>query len=151
MNFVNLLFGLQGRVGRRQFWLGLVIIAAVEIALYLVLGVPLSTDASLDRRARILQAIIQLLGLYPLVAIVVKRLHDRNQPTAWAGLIVAVTLVTTVIDLLGLADDPDKMGFGMLVFGLIVLVIGLGFLIELGFRRGTAGPNQYGPEPATTA
>jgi uncharacterized membrane protein YhaH (DUF805 family) len=26
-------------------------------------------------------------------------------------------------------------------------VVGLALLVELGFRRGTVGPNQYGPDP----
>jgi uncharacterized membrane protein YhaH (DUF805 family) len=26
-------------------------------------------------------------------------------------------------------------------------VLGLALLVELGFRRGTVGPNQYGPDP----
>jgi len=29
-------------------------------------------------------------------------------------------------------------------------VFGLALLVELGFRRGTAGPNQYGPDPLAT-
>ncbi|HWW34998.1 MAG TPA: DUF805 domain-containing protein [Xanthobacteraceae bacterium] len=34
-----------------------------------------------------------------------------------------------------------------IMFVLIVGVIGLAVLIELGFRRGTPGPNRYGPDP----
>ncbi len=149
MNIVNLLTGLQGRISRKQFWLGVAIIAVAEIILYLALGVPFFTDSTPDRRARIVQAVVQILGLYPLVAVSLKRLHDRDQPTAWIWVIVAVTIISTIIDLLGLADSPNEMGTGFLIFGVIGLVIGLGFLIELGFRRGTVGPNQYGPDPAS--
>jgi uncharacterized membrane protein YhaH (DUF805 family) len=34
-----------------------------------------------------------------------------------------------------------------LIFGLVILVLSLWGLIELGFLRGTVGPNQYGPDP----
>jgi uncharacterized membrane protein YhaH (DUF805 family) len=31
--------------------------------------------------------------------------------------------------------------------GLILLVAGLWYFWEVGFRRGTVGPNKYGPDP----
>jgi uncharacterized membrane protein YhaH (DUF805 family) len=30
-------------------------------------------------------------------------------------------------------------------------IFGIGLLIELGFRKGTAGPNPYGPDPLAPA
>ena len=48
--------------------------------------------------------------------------------------------------------NPDPSVFSLrplfaIMFVLIVGVIGLAVLIELGFRRGTPGPNRYGPDP----
>jgi uncharacterized membrane protein YhaH (DUF805 family) len=36
------------------------------------------------------------------------------------------------------------------IIGFATLVIAIWFLIELGFLRGTQGPNQYGPDPLGT-
>jgi uncharacterized membrane protein YhaH (DUF805 family) len=36
------------------------------------------------------------------------------------------------------------------VLGLASLVISIWGLVELGFLRGTVGPNQYGPDPLQT-
>ena len=33
------------------------------------------------------------------------------------------------------------------ILGIATLVVSIWFLIELGFLRGTQGPNQYGPDP----
>jgi uncharacterized membrane protein YhaH (DUF805 family) len=30
---------------------------------------------------------------------------------------------------------------------IFVAFVGLAFLVELGFRRGTPGPNEHGPDP----
>jgi uncharacterized membrane protein YhaH (DUF805 family) len=51
---------------------------------------------------------------------------------------------------LGMSGDPDHMGVveSMLVIG--TFGITLVFMVDLGFRRGTAGDNQYGPDPLNT-
>jgi uncharacterized membrane protein YhaH (DUF805 family) len=36
-----------------------------------------------------------------------------------------------------------------LLIALPFTVLGLALLFELGFRKGTPGPNQYGPDPLT--
>ena len=42
--------------------------------------------------------------------------------------------------------DRDKSGWWMLI-GLIPIIGQIWVLVELGFLPGTAGPNQYGPDP----
>jgi uncharacterized membrane protein YhaH (DUF805 family) len=37
------------------------------------------------------------------------------------------------------------------VAGLVSLIISIWALVELGFLRGTPGPNQYGPDPLQQA
>jgi uncharacterized membrane protein YhaH (DUF805 family) len=41
---------------------------------------------------------------------------------------------------------PQPSGLSMLV-GLVSLAIAIWALVELGFLRGTDGPNQHGPDP----
>jgi len=50
----------------------------------------------------------------------------------------------TVLELSGGNDQPSLMSL-MIAVPFTVLLVAL--LIELGFRRGTVGPNQYGPDP----
>ena len=48
---------------------------------------------------------------------------------------------------LGLIGDPLNPNAIDFLLNVIIFVIGIWFLIELGFLRGTVGPNQYGPDP----
>jgi uncharacterized membrane protein YhaH (DUF805 family) len=43
--------------------------------------------------------------------------------------------------------DRDRSGWFLLV-GLIPVIGGIWLLVELGFLRGTIGPNRFGPDPA---
>ena len=36
------------------------------------------------------------------------------------------------------------------IFNIAFIIIGIWFLIELGFLRGTVGPNTFGPDPLQT-
>ena len=63
------------------------------------------------------QAVVALVLLIPSLAVAIKRYHDR-----------------------------DKSGWWILI--LFVPIIGLiWYVVELGFLRGTPGPNRYGPDP----
>ena len=50
-------------------------------------------------------------------------------------------------NLLGMSGDPDHMGVVETLLLIATTVITLAFMVELGFRRGTPGDNQYGPDP----
>jgi uncharacterized membrane protein YhaH (DUF805 family) len=70
-----------------------------------------------------------------LIAVGIKRLHDRGKSGWW---LVLFYLVPGPLKSIG-----EPRGFLAAVsFG-----ISLWALVELGFRRGTLGPNQYGPDP----
>ena len=79
-----------------------------------------------------------------------KRAHDRNMPLVF--LIVffgasALLDLLTVLEMTGTDDQPSSMSMLIAVpFTILALVP----LVELGFRRGTIGPNQYGPDPLGT-
>jgi uncharacterized membrane protein YhaH (DUF805 family) len=49
-----------------------------------------------------------------------------------------------VLELTGTDDEPSMLS---LLIALPFTVLGLALLVELGFRKGMAGPNQYGPDP----
>jgi uncharacterized membrane protein YhaH (DUF805 family) len=48
----------------------------------------------------------------------------------------------------GGGDDPSILS---MVVTIPFLVLLLALIIELGFRKGTPGPNQYGPDPVAKA
>ena len=69
-----------------------------------------------------------------------------------AGILLAIPLFYVIYAYLSLAlgakrwHDLNKSGWWSLI-ALVPLIGGLWLLIELGFLRGTDGPNNYGPSP----
>jgi uncharacterized membrane protein YhaH (DUF805 family) len=62
-------------------------------------------------------AVVNLLLLWPAIAVAVKRWHDRDKPGWWVLIV------------------------------LLPLIGGLWALIDNGCLRGTVGPNRFGPDP----
>jgi len=94
-----------------------------------------------------LSAIVDLAFTYPEFAIAVKRAHDRNLPL-WILVVFfgggAMLDLLTVLELTGTKEQPSPFS---LLIAVPFTMLGLALLVELGFRRGTIGPNQYGPDP----
>ena|SRR5215469_8995567 len=146
MNIINLLFGFDGRIRRLPWWLATIAIEIVVAVLNQLFGIPVES-APAAMMPRIVALVITLVSLYPLMALAVKRLHDRDHPGTMALPMLAAFLVIPVGDLFGYFDETTQMTPIKLVVVIITGAIGLGYLIELGFRRGDPGPNQYGPDP----
>jgi len=144
MNPLDLLFGFQGRVGRGQFWLGLVSWTVVFFVVIFVVVLVTPTVDALFSAALILYILTILL----LVPVGVKRLHDRNKRGWWILIFLGIP---TAILLLGLVIEdepgPDALPVWVQAIQYIGLAILLWALVELGFIRGTIGSNPYGPDP----
>ncbi len=131
MDWKYLFTSFEGRINRKPFWLSLLALFVVEWILMLVLGLVLGTSmmgnvdpnmapdqaAAMATKGMIPIIIVSLLFLYPALAIYAKRWHDRGKSGWW-------TLI-----------------------GLVPVIGGIWLLVELGFLRGTEGPNQYGNDP----
>jgi uncharacterized membrane protein YhaH (DUF805 family) len=141
MDWVYLLSSFEGRISRKTFWIAIAVLIAAELTGYLI-----AQALQGDR----LSAIVDLAFVYPEFAIAAKRAHDRDLPI-WILIIFfgggAVLDLLTVLELSGGTDQPSLMSL-MIAVPFTVLLVAL--LIELGFRRGTIGPNQYGPDPVTS-
>jgi uncharacterized membrane protein YhaH (DUF805 family) len=138
MDWAYLLNSFDGRIGRKTFWIAMGAITVAEI-----FGHFLAQEIQGDR----LSAIVDLAFTYPEFAIALKRAHDRNLPLwlliAFFGTGAVLDLLT-VLQLTGTEDEPSVLS---LTIALPFTVLGLALLVELGFRKGTPGPNQYGPDP----
>jgi uncharacterized membrane protein YhaH (DUF805 family) len=147
MNLANLFFSFEGRIGRRDFWLGALILGVADAAVGWLFGVPLWPQDDVDFHVRLIEAAVDVVFTYPTIALAVKRLHDRNQPTRYAWVLVAAIAAGISASLLGLFDDRTETSLFGWVVAAFVVVVSLGFLVELGFRRGTVGDNRHGPDP----
>jgi uncharacterized membrane protein YhaH (DUF805 family) len=147
MSMAHLFLGFEGRISRGPFWLGLLFVIAVTVAVLLILGVPFFPETMEPFPARVRDFVIQLIAMYPIAAIFVKRLHDRDYPAKYAAWLFGPFLVSLVTDLMGITGDPGNLTWLDYALAGVIVLIGLAFLIDLGFRRGTVGENRFGPDP----
>jgi uncharacterized membrane protein YhaH (DUF805 family) len=139
MDWLYLFNSFEGRIGRQTFWIAFGAAAVANVLACYVAG-------QLDGER--LSAIVDLAFTYPQFAVAAKRAHDRNLPIWVLIIFFAINAVLDLFDVLGLSGTPEQPSTAVLVIGLPFTVFGLALLIELGFRKGAAGPNRYGPEPS---
>lgn len=139
MPLQQLLFSFQGRINRAKYWLAsliqLAIMAAAAAMIILGMGDGATAMAPLAAGLLVL-AIVMVSGL----AVGVKRLHDRNKSGWWLLFFIGAPAL-----LEGAARAMPGMESGIL--GLLGAGINIWMIIELGFLRGTAGSNRFGPDP----
>ncbi len=154
MKALRFFSSLDGRIGRKTFWLlSVAVLVAQFLAIFVaeLVAVMLSPETSsiTDWWAEL----VIIAGFYPQFVIDVKRGHDRNISFWVIGVFYAVIIVRYVLILLGwLVRWPQQVVFSAkdvssFIAIMIVGIASIALFIELGFRRGRIGPNQYGPDP----
>jgi uncharacterized membrane protein YhaH (DUF805 family) len=138
MDWAYLFNGFHGRIGRQTFWIAMAVLAVAEIVCHLI------ADAFQGDR---LGAIVDLVFTYPEFAVAMKRAHDRDLPVWLLYIFFGAGAVLDLVTVLGLAGSDETPSMLSLAFAVPFTVFGLALLIELGFRRGSVGPNQNGPDP----
>jgi uncharacterized membrane protein YhaH (DUF805 family) len=63
----------------------------------------------------------------------------------FSGIVALLALIPAIIVQLKRFHDRDKSGWWLLI-GLIPIIGAIWLLIELGFLKGTPGPNRFGPQ-----
>jgi uncharacterized membrane protein YhaH (DUF805 family) len=111
------------------------------------------------RQGHFLLTVMLVIALMPAVSIGVKRLHDRAKSGWW---LLLYYLAPALLLWLGTEGPVDFMPLGALLnpatFGildkwgggqaaLVSILLNVIALVDLGFLRGTRGPNKYGNEP----
>ncbi|MDO8533249.1 MAG: DUF805 domain-containing protein [Xanthobacteraceae bacterium] len=138
MNWSYLYTSFEGRIGRQTFWIALAAIGAVELAAHLL---------AYRIEGNRLSAIVDLAFSYPEFALLAKRGHDRNNPIWVVGLLFAGSIFLDFLVIFGWSEQLDNPNTIFVVIGVVWVFFALVLLVDLGFRRGTVGPNQYGPDP----
>ncbi len=88
MDLKFLFLDFDGRINRQPFWLAVIAILIVDVALGVIFRAWLA-------------ALLQLLLLYPVFAVAAKRCHDRGKSGWWSLLLLIplVGLIWAIIDL----------------------------------------------------
>ena len=143
-------FRFSGRLNRQRYWLRTLALFGIMFAAIFLLGLlgggldSLTTGATGGTGVTI--AIVVGLLIYAAVfvvslAIQVRRLHDRDKSGWW---LLFFLVVPGVISGAAGATGNETIA---LIGTLIGLAISIWYFVELGFLRGTDGPNRFGPDP----
>lgn len=144
---------LEGRISRKSFWLGLLGIITASVVAMIVLGLMFS----LTGRTLVHASMgVSFLLLLPMLAIAVKRLHDRGKAAMpWVAIFFGPSFIANMMrdfevdySVITLAGEqvfyPGKLA---MTIGVISMITGIWALVELGLLKGTDGENSYGPDP----
>ena len=166
MDYAWCLFSFEGRINRAKFWLAMLNMLCLMMLLALsiitvgkLFGGPSSFSfrvedifGALDPESyrslsttglgpAVIKAIGTPLFLSIYLATSIKRLHDRNKSAWWMMLFFLFP---------GLFDQfADRLGdsYPVIFVGFVSFVFLVWGFIELGFLRGTKGPNRFGTDP----
>ncbi len=176
-NVMGLFTSLEGRIGRGRWWLGVVILIVAGIIVSIILsmlgfgmsfgammgGTPESIAAAASAgasRAAWGSVISFIIFAYPSYALSIKRRHDRDSNGLDLQIYYALSFILLLLQALGVGMSTMDVGNGvvvptpsmpMAILSIIMLIYGIYMLVVLGFLRGTAGPNRYGPDPLGAA
>jgi len=137
------LFSFRGRMGRGEFWLLLVGLSVVSGLFLMLASMLVLMFVSADKAETLAplhalgKTLIQLLTLWPSLAILTKRGHDRDRPAALSIGLWLVSVASFLIGgfMLGMGGSP--------IASLVGVAIWLYFLVDYGFIAGTPGANRY--------
>lgn len=136
------LLSFDGRLRRSHYWVTSFALGIVKAVLTVILAAAIGQVETKD--GGFASGIVELLFLWPTLALLVKRGHDRNRPALFSfGILAAGTVAAIVIAATQYRDAPTLSAV------CLVVVLGcFGFLVvDYGFIDGTRGPNRYGPSP----
>jgi uncharacterized membrane protein YhaH (DUF805 family) len=156
-----LLFSFKGRMQRLYFWVTSLVVGVVasmvsstmeSIAQSFGFGFidPDTNAFELSVPLSVLLSVVGVLNLWINYALAAKRLHDRNRSGWWllaptVALIVAIAFALVTLSLPEGEREPWNTIAIIFVFATVAL--GLWLVLEIGFLRGTQGPNRFGPDP----
>jgi uncharacterized membrane protein YhaH (DUF805 family) len=140
MDWAFLYTSFEGRIGRQTFWIAVLVLGVIEFAAHFV-----AVQMQGDR----LSAIVDLAFVYPEFAVSVKRAHDRNMPLVFLIVFFAGSAVLDLLAVTEMATIEDQPTIVATLIAVPFTILTLFLLVELGFRKGVDGPNQYGPDPLT--
>jgi uncharacterized membrane protein YhaH (DUF805 family) len=118
IDFKHLFLSFEGRISRQPFWIGILTLIGIAIALAIIeLMIGLSIDVGEGARLGILSGLFMIASIWFSLALYAKRWHDRDK-SGWWSLIAFIPIVGAIW-----------------------------IIVELGCLQGTEGPNRFGPDP----
>ncbi len=153
---ISLLTTTDGRIGRQQWWIGVVALIVVSIVASIILGIISFGNAAVMAW---LAVVLNLVLIWPSYCIGIKRRHDRDNDGTDLKILIAGSVIINLLQASGVGVSMTDMGgvmvpvpaiwLGIINFAFAIFAIYM--LVQLGFLKGTTGANTYGPDPLDAA
>ncbi|QYO77395.1 DUF805 domain-containing protein [Devosia salina] len=155
-NIVSLLTTTEGRIGRQQWWIGIVVLIVISIVASIILGIISLGNATVMAWLAVL---LNIALIWPSYCIGIKRRHDRDNDGTDLKILIAGSLILNLLQATGIGVTMTDMGGVMVpvpaiwlgVINFIFAVFAIYMLVQLGFLKGTTGSNSYGADPLDAA
>jgi uncharacterized membrane protein YhaH (DUF805 family) len=155
MNWGEIFFGFGGRINRKVYWFGAIVmlmagLSFIALLAYLATGNPTAPEVwqrPADKSGVWLPVWTAyfLFLAWPSSALAVKRLHDRDRPAWLWYAYYGITAALTLQPLRDTAAAETRSDAGAAV--LVLAIFGAYIMFELSILMGTAGRNQHGADP----
>jgi uncharacterized membrane protein YhaH (DUF805 family) len=164
-SYAELLFSFKGRIQRLYFWVPSLVVGVIVgmLTTSLQFWAQQVGSGAIDPDTQQFEpsgpfaigiGIIAILNMWINFALCTKRLHDRDR-TGWWLVVQFLTLSVTVIILVVaiLMQEDQRVPWFVVagVGGAVSFVVSIWLFIEIGFLRGTQGPNRFGADPLGAA
>ena len=167
----------EGRIRRRDYWLGVLGVIVINIALTFLVVPALLLAGGATVGYWLATLVVYGINIFVTAALMTKRLHDRDKDAIpWLLFFLGVPMLVSFAQAAGIGFEattvpagqleglpsetvpntdalanvpvPNGLGYVLLLVGFVASVWAL---VELGFLRGTVGPNRFGPDPRPDA
>jgi uncharacterized membrane protein YhaH (DUF805 family) len=126
-------FSFRGRVGRQEYWLAVILGWVVLFAAAVLM-------ADMGSFGPWVAGLLYLLVLWAMLAMLVRRIHDRGRSGWW---LLPMAGPVVVLNALAGATSAADEHVSLVLQGL-ALPFSLWILVDLGCLPGTRGPNRFG-------
>jgi len=138
-------FSFQGRSNRQRYWMT----ALALLGILMVAGILVAALAEASPLIGWIVLPVVIAYFWAICANAARRLHDRNKSSWWLLLFLGVPAFFSLFGAIGAAGGGPKEGADFIsALGLPFSIWGL---VEMGFLRGSKGPNKYGDDPLQPA
>jgi uncharacterized membrane protein YhaH (DUF805 family) len=154
MRLIRFFANFEGRIPRKTYWLASIAVFIIDVIIAAIAAAIAEAFAG-ETAGNVTMHLVTVAFFYPQFVIALKRAHDLNMSnqTIYAWYVALIVDYGVIFFTLWLWRNLDQNIYSLVGLAFVLLfIVAVGLvtivmLIELGFRRGTRGPNRYGPDP----
>ena len=154
MKLIRFFANFAGRIPRKTFWLANIAVFIIDVIVATIAAATAEAFAG-ETAGYVTMHIVTVAFFYPQFVIALKRAHDLNMSdrTIYAWYIALIVDYAVIRLTLWIWSNYDQNLYSLVALAFVLMfitavgLVTIVLLIEFGFRRGTRGPNRYGPDP----